>query len=94
MRLVFDPEYDMGWVDFTGREDLHHDEGSFGVDEYGNVVCMDLDHLSQGVELTDPRIPRELIAELARRLRAELARRLRRKGFRVIVPAGEPAAAG
>lgn len=86
MRLVFDPEYDMGWVDFTGREDLHHDEGSFGLDEYGNVVCMDLDHLSQGVKLTDPRIPREHIVELARRLR--------RKGFRVIVPAGEPAAAG
>ena len=86
MRLVFDPEYDMGWVDFSGRRDLHHHEKPFGVDEYGNVVSMDLDHLSRGVELTDPRIPREHIAELARRLR--------RKGHRVIVPRGEPAAAG
>jgi len=85
MRLVFDPTYDMGWVDFSGRRDLHHTESPFGIDQLGNVVCMNLDNLSQGIDLTNPRIPAQYVDELARRLR--------RKGYRVRAPQPEAAAA-
>ena len=86
MKLVFDLEYDMAYVHFTAGKDLHHTERPFSIDENGNVVGLSMYHLSQGADLTHPRIPRDHIPELARRLK--------RKGCPVTVPEGEPAAAG
>ncbi|HEY8695536.1 MAG TPA: hypothetical protein VIR57_22640 [Chloroflexota bacterium] len=83
MKVVFDPEFDGGYVDFTELQDGHHTERPFDVDEHGNVVGMDLDNLSQGVDLTDPRLPKQYLPELARCLR--------RKGYKVILEKREPA---
>jgi len=83
MKVVYDPEYDMGYIDFTREIDGHHTERPFDIDEHGNVVGMRLDNLSQGVDLTNPRIPKQYLPELARRLR--------RKGYRVILEKREPA---
>ena len=83
MKVVFDPEYDMGFVDFTEQCDGDHSEKPFEVDEDGNVVAFSMDNLSQGVDLTDPRLPKQHLPELARRLR--------RKGYKVILEKPEPA---
>jgi uncharacterized protein YuzE len=61
MKVVYDPEYDMGYVDFTREIDGHHTERPFDIDEHGNVVGMRLDNLSQGVDLTNPRIPKQYL---------------------------------
>jgi hypothetical protein len=83
VNVVFDPEYDMGYVHFTRGLDGDHTEKPFMIDEYGNVVGMDLDNLSKGVDLTHPRIPRQYVPELARRLR--------RRGYTVLAEQPEPA---
>jgi len=73
----------MGYVDFTELQDGDHTERPYDVDEQRNVVGVRLHHLSQGVDLTDPRLPKQHLSDLARRLR--------RKGYKVIPENPEPA---